>query len=92
MPPENEIQLLPSFFFFPFYTTELFIYHSIIFYHSNIFCVIEGGVKKAPSRIIEFRSYKRYCKDAFINELDEVNWHLINDIPDIDTAVSAWST
>lgn len=68
MPPENEIKLLPS-FFFQFYKTELFIYHSIIFYHSNIFCVIEGGVKKAPTRIIEFRSNKRSSKDAFIHEL-----------------------
>ena len=55
--------------------------------HSVIFCVIKGGVKKAPSRFIEFRSYKHYCKDDFIKELDEVNCHLI-DILDIDSAVS----
>jgi len=60
--------------------------------HSIISCVIKGGVKKAPSRIIEYRSYKRYGKDAFINEPDEVNWYLIDDIPDIDTAASAWSS
>ena len=68
------------------------VIHLPISDHSIIVCVIKGGVKKGPSRIIEFRSYKRYCEDAFINELDEVNWHLIDDIPDIDTAVAAWSS
>jgi len=68
------------------------VIHLPISDHSIIFCVIKGGVKKAPSRIVEFRSYKRYCKDTFVNELGEVNWHFIDEIPDLDSAISAWST
>lgn len=68
------------------------VIHLPISDYSIIFFVIKGGAKKAPSRIVEFRSNKRYCKDAFVNELGEVNWHLIDEIPDLDSSVSAWST
>ena len=38
-----------------------------------IFCAIKLGVVKAPGRTTEYRSYKRYSKQDFPNELRDIN-------------------
>jgi hypothetical protein len=42
--------------------------------HSLVFCVFKAGVTKAPPPIIEYRSYKRYNKESFLQDLRNNNW------------------
>lgn len=58
--------------------------------HSSIFCVIKGGVPKLPPREFEYRSFKTYDKDAFVNDLKQVPWHSVDYAEDIDAAVLMW--
>ena len=37
--------------------------------HSLVFCVFKAGITKAPPRIIEYRSYKHYNKQSFLQDL-----------------------
>ena len=45
--------------------------HTSLSDHSIIYCVMKGGVRRAPPRIYEARSYKNYDKSAFIKDLRE---------------------
>ena len=38
--------------------------------HSLVFCVFKAGNTKAPPRIIEYRSYKHYNKQSFLQILN----------------------
>ena len=58
--------------------------------NSMIFCVMKSGMKKAPGRIVERRAFKYYSKDNFIRDLKDVNWKLIQEENNIDSAVSKW--
>ena len=58
--------------------------------NSMIFCVMTSGMKKAPGRIVERRAFKYYSKDNFIRDLKDVNWKLIQEENNIDSAVSKW--
>ena len=58
--------------------------------HHAIFCVIKGGVKKLPPKVFEYRSFKNYEKKAFISDLEQVPWSVIEGVGDIDDAVFLW--
>ena len=47
--------------------------------HNVIFCVVKGGVKKLPPKVFEYRSFKSYEKKAFIRDLEQVPWSVIDD-------------
>ena len=56
--------------------------------HSLIYCVVKAGVRRAPGRVIEYRSYKTYSKQSFLADLVHVNFDLIDEEQDINVAVS----
>ena len=62
------------------------VIHSSISDHSLIVGVIKGGVKKVPPKVIEFRSFKSYDKTAFLKELREVPWNLVESVDDVNDA------
>ena len=59
--------------------------------HSFIYCVIKAGIRRAPGRVIEYRSYKTYSKQSFLADLVHVNFDLIDEEQDINVAVSKWN-
>ena len=58
--------------------------------HSLVFCVFKAGVPKAPPRTIEYRSYKRYNKQSFLQDLRDTNWTALLDERDTDATVNNW--
>ena len=59
--------------------------------HSMVYCIVKAGVIKTPGKTIEYRSYKRYQKCAFIQDLSQVDWNVVNDEPNVDRAVLMWN-
>jgi hypothetical protein len=59
--------------------------------HSLIYCVIKAGIRRAPGRVIEYRSDKTYSKQSFLADLVHVNFDLIDEEQDINVAVSKWN-
>ena len=59
--------------------------------YSLIYCVVKAGVRRAPGRVIEYRSYKTYSKQSFLADLVHVNFDLIDEEQDINVAVSKWN-
>ena len=59
--------------------------------HSLIYCTAKSGVSKGPPRIIEYRSYRTYDKNAFINDLKEVDWDLVTNRDNINSALNGWN-
>jgi len=49
--------------------------------HSMVYCVVKVGMKKAPGRIIEYRSFKSYDIGNFINDLKCIDWTLLDNNP-----------
>ena len=58
--------------------------------HSLMFCVFKAGVTKAPPRIIEYRSYKHYNKESFLQDLRNNNWSATVDDNDINATIDNW--
>ena len=54
------------------------------------FCVFKAGITKAPPCIIEYRSYKHYNKQSFLQDLKYVNWSTLVDVNDVDNSVNSW--
>ena len=46
--------------------------------HSIIYCTVKSGVRRAPPKIIEHRSYRAYDRNGFIKDLKKLNWYLVN--------------
>ena len=59
--------------------------------YALIYCTAKSGVSKGPPRIIEYRSYRTYDKNAFINDLKEVDWDLVTNRDNINSAVNGWN-
>lgn len=51
---------------------------------------MKSGVTKAPPKSFEFRSYKSYNKDAFVNDLKQVPWSIVDSVSEIDDCVFLW--
>ena len=58
--------------------------------HSLVFFVFKSGVPKAPPRTIEYRSYKHYNKQSFLQDLKDTDWSAVVDDSDINTTVNNW--
>ena len=61
--------------------------------HSPVFCVFKAGVPKAPPRTIEYRCYKHYNKQSFLQDLRDtncLNWTALLDERDTDATVNNW--
>ena len=39
---------------------------------------MKSGVRRAPPKIIEHRSYRAYDRNGFIKDLKKLNWYLVN--------------
>ena len=54
--------------------------------HSINYCTVKSGVRRAPPKFIEHRSYRAYDKNGFMKDLKKLNWHLVNneDVIDLD--------
>ena len=59
--------------------------------HSLVFCVLKAGVVKAQPRIIEYRSYKQFDINAFIKDLENVPWHIIENEQNVNDALFTWN-
>ena len=59
--------------------------------HSLIYCVLKAGVPKATPRTIEYRSFKGFDENAFIQDLENVSWHIVDDDSNINDAVLTWN-
>ena len=58
--------------------------------HSVVFCVVKVGVTKAFGKTIEYRSYRHYQKNGFIQGCAKVIGVLLIE-SDVDSAVLAWN-
>ena len=58
--------------------------------HSIVFCTIKGGVKKFPPKKLEFRCFKNFNKEAFLRDLNNTPWSIIESANDVDDAVFLW--
>ena len=58
--------------------------------HSIVFCTIKGGVKKLPPKLLEYRCFKNYNKEAFLHDLSNTPWSIIESANDVDDAVFLW--
>ena len=56
-----------------------------------IFCVVTSGVTKAQGNTIEYRSFKNYSKEDFVNDLKDVDWEYVANLEDVNSAVSTFS-
>ena len=60
--------------------------------HLIVFCIIKSGVPKAIPKVLEYRRFKTYDKNAFVHDLSSVDWNQITDKNDsIDDAVDKFS-
>ena len=61
-------------------------------YHSIVFAVKKAGICKGTKGVREVRSYKRYNKEYFCRDVNEVPWNVIEVSKDMGGAVNAWNT
>ena len=52
--------------------------------------MFKTGVPKAPPRTIEYRSYKHYNKQSFLQDPRDTNWTALLDERNTDTTVNNW--
>ena len=60
--------------------------------HNVVFCTIKGGVKKLPPKVFEYRCFKNYDKEAFLEDLNNVPWSAIESTNDVDDALFLWES
>ena len=58
--------------------------------NSIVFCTIKGGVKKVPPKLLEYRCFKNHNKEAFLRDLSNTPWSIIESANDVDDAVFLW--
>ena len=59
--------------------------------HSLIYCVLKAGVPKATLRIIAYQSFKGFDENAFIQDLKNVPWHIVDNESNVNEAVLTWN-
>ena len=59
--------------------------------HYLVYCILKVGMPKGSPRVIEYRSYKNYNRDDFLNDLNDVPWHLVDNEDNINDAVLTWN-
>ena len=58
--------------------------------HHIVYCTIKSGVPKAAPKTIEYRSYRTYDKKSFVRDLKAINWDILEESDDINSAVENW--
>ena len=48
----------------------------------TLLCI--AGVRKASSKVIEYRSYESFNADSFINDIENIPWHVVENETNID--------
>ena len=57
--------------------------------HSLVYCVLKSGRPRGAPKTIEYRSYKNYNKDSFIEDLENIPWHVVfNNTDNVDDCVN----
>ena len=59
--------------------------------HSLIYCVLKVGMLKGAPRTVEYRSYKTYNRVSFVQDLQNIPWHVVAEVDDTNDAVSTWN-
>ena len=59
--------------------------------HSLVYCVFKSGRPRVAPKTIEYRSYKNYNKQSFIEDLENVPWHVFNNTENVDDCVNTWN-
>ncbi|KAK2565754.1 hypothetical protein P5673_010935 [Acropora cervicornis] len=60
--------------------------------HSMVYCVFKSGVMKGPPKTFEYRRFKSYNKSSFRQDLMNVPWHFVFNIPeDLEGCVRTWN-
>ena len=67
------------------------VLHLAISGHSLVYCIMKSDARKSEPRTIEYRSFKHYDKNAFINYLSDVPWSIIDGFEDVDDAFHSWT-
>ena len=62
-----------------------------IYDHYLAYCILKVGMPKATPRTIECHSYKNHNRDAFLNNLNDVPWHLVDNEDSNNDAVLTWN-
>jgi hypothetical protein len=53
--------------------------------HSLVYCILKSGLVRSPPKTIEFCYFKNYNKQSFINDLQQIPWHIVfNSTDNID--------
>ena len=58
--------------------------------HSIVFCTIKGGVKNLPPKLLEYGCFKNHNKEAFLRDLSNTPWSIIESTNDVDDVVFLW--
>ena len=59
--------------------------------HSLVYCTLKTGVRKASPKVSEYRSYKSFNADSFINDIENIPRHVVENETNIDDAVITWN-
>ena len=59
--------------------------------HSIVFAVKKAEICKAPAKLLEIRSFKRYNKEQFCKDVADISWSTVDSF-DINDAASAWNS
>jgi len=51
----------------------------------------KAGVPKDTPRTIEYRSFKRFDESVFIQDLNNVPWHIVDNESNVKDAVLTWN-
>ena len=69
---------------------DSWVLHPSLSDHSLIYCILKAGVPKLPPRTIEYRSYKNYSQSAFVNDLKNIDWNVVDNQGNVNDAVKVW--
>ena len=67
------------------------VIHLALSDNSLIFACLKLVVQKLRATFIAKSSYKHYSKSSLVNDLRDIDWSLVDNEPDINTAVYAWN-
>ena len=58
--------------------------------HSLVYCTLKAGAPKALPLVIEYRSYKHYNKERFLQDFRTTDWSPVYKTYDVNDAVNTW--
>ena len=64
---------------------------SVISEHFIVYCTVKSAVPKVPPKTMEYRSYRAFEKNSFIRDLKAVDWNILDEADDLNSAVEVWN-